>query len=181
MYITATALLCTLLFSCGGDDAEYKNSSLYFDVKRYMTEQTDSLKKSDGVWIKTVTSGETPEEKTTHANELDWATELALFNEADLNKKAYAGKFKIDSDTGTGRVVYTSDGLKIKNVTVSRDSSAKLPRLESQLEISNLFYESEYHLKAQPYQQYEISGSQKIRWFGTSRAFHIVWKKQDRI
>lgn len=175
-----TILVCLLfLFSCENKNSTDLNSgSSYFDIKSYLKAQTDSLQRDESIWLKTVKSGEKSEEKNYVANSLQWETELAMFLDADLNKKSYAGKFSIDSsiNQSSRTIRYTSEKTKIKEFTVVYTDSETWPEITCRMQNKNVFYQSEYQIKAKPFAYYNCSGNQEISGWGESKKFDITWQ-----
>lgn len=114
------------------------------------------------------------------ASASDWKKEFALFLEADLHKKAYAGKFRVDSLVSEGEkmVHYTSDDTKIRRVDLLFADDAALPALEALIQTGNLFYRSEYRLKAQPYERYEAEGKQEVFLPYSLKTFSVIWEAE---
>ncbi len=146
-----------------------------------MSTQADSLSGSRTAYRKTVRSGEGGEESAVKtAAEWDWKKEFALFSEADLQKKAYAGKFTVDSVLSEGKktVRYTSENTKIRLVKLLFEEAAVLPELEALIQTGNLFYRSEYRLHAIPYNHYRIEGKQEVFFPASVKTFSVDWEAE---
>lgn len=168
-----------LLFSCGETD-QTADTNLYYPVEAVVTAQSDSLKKTSDTWVKTVLDDESTEEKRITANDVEWATELAMFTELNPNKKAYAGKFRTDTTlTEDGQnVTYTSDALKLQMLTVCLREDGSLKAIYGDLNTSNLFYASHYQLSLVPYKAFSINGTQTLKFFNTQKVFSVSWVRQ---
>lgn len=118
------------------------------------------------------------EEKKYVASSLKWETELALFLDADLNKKSYAGKFNIDSsiNLSSRTIRYTSEKTKIKEFTLVYTDNEAWPEITCRMQNKNIFYQSEYQIKAIPFAYYNCSGNQEISGWGESKKFDITWQ-----
>jgi hypothetical protein len=148
-------------------------------VSGYFSAQADSLSKSAAVWRKAVRSaGEKEEILETSADKLNWKKEFSLFFEADLRKKAYAGKFTVDSAFTTGKrtLRYTSEKTKIKSVTLHFLEGSAWPDLEALIQTGNLFYRSEYRLEAKPYLRYRVQGRQEVFFPASEKTFTVEWE-----
>lgn len=168
------------LFSCGGGDAAETGSHLYYPVEEVVNAQSDSLQKTTDPWVKTVLDDEGTEEKTIPGNEILWKTELALFSDLNPNKKAYAGKFRIDTTlTEDGyNVTYGSDAIKLQMLTLCFLEDSSLKAIYGDLITSNLFYSSSYQLSLVPYRAFSINGTQTLKFFNTEKVFSVSWVRQ---
>jgi hypothetical protein len=163
--------------------AETVSEKPYFDIKSYISKQADSLQKQESVWSKTVITGGKTEEKKFTAKDAQWNTELALFLEADLNKKAYQGKFEIDSSDlqKSKSVRYRSSQTKVKEFDIRYfNEDRSWPGISCKISKENLFYQSEFELISEPFQYYSCKGFQKIKGWGRPKEFEITWEKSSR-
>jgi len=170
------------LFSCGSNTETFSEKP-YFDIKSYISKQADSLKKQESVWSKKVVTEGRTEEKTFTAEDAEWNTELALFLEADLNKKAYQGKFEIDSSEmlKSKTVRYRSSQTKVKEFDIRYfNEDRSWPGISCKISKENLFYQSEFELISEPFQYYSYKGFQKIKGWGKPKEFQITWEKSSR-
>lgn len=168
------------LFACGSGKEDLGDTGLYYPVEAVVKAQADSLQKTTDTWVKTVLDDEGSEEKNIKANEVEWKTELALFNDLNPNKKAYAGKFRTDTTlTEDGRnVTYTSGDLKLKMLTVCLREDGSLKAIYGDLITSNMFYASSYQLSLVPYRAFSINGTQTLKFFNTEKIFSVSWVRQ---
>lgn len=167
------------LFSCGGKDGNGAEADLYFPTEKTLADQVDSLGRSADMWTKTVAESGKNEAKTVAAKDIDWGTELAMFHDLNPNKKAYVGKFTVQTETPDSikMTTYTSADLKLKSLVVLQNADETVKAVYGDLETSNLFYNSSYKLSLVPYKAFAIEGMQKLNFFNTQRNFSIVWLK----
>lgn len=170
------------LVSCGDSKKETSDTDLYYPVQQVLDQQVDSLKKTSDVWLKTVTDDEGNQQKTLIADSVDWKTELALFYDLNPNKKAYAGKFRIDTSLADGDdklITYTADGLKLAMLNIRIDGNGDPKAIYGDLNTSNLFYDSQYQLSFIPYRAFGINATQNLHFFESAKVFSVTWTKQD--
>ncbi len=125
-------------------------------------------------------AAEKEEISASSADKLNWEKEFSLFFEADLRKKAYAGKFRVDSTFTTGKrtLRYTSEKTKIKSVQLHFSEGSALPDFEALIKTGNLFYRSEYRLQAKPYVRYRVEGKQEVFFPASEKTFTVEWDVQ---
>lgn len=171
------------LFSCkDGNINNNDNGStdLYFPVEKLVQAQADSLKKTGDVWVKTVNNDDEYETKKLVAKDVDWKIELALFFDLTPNKKAYAGKFNIDTAVKENEkiITYHAADLKLSMLTVVQNNDGSVRAIYGDLSSTNLFYHSDYELSLVPYKAFAISGKQTLAFFNSEKNFSIQWIKE---
>ena len=146
----------------------------YFDVAGFVNDQIAELKKEPVKLQKTV--GLTSEKQETQTvNDPEWETELALFREIDLNKKALAGSY---TETKTllpegEKLLYTLNedtSAPIVSLEVRKNKQNQVTSLQAVYKQKNtLFYNREIRtLKTDSQQKirsYQIGGVQKVLLF----------------
>ena len=156
-----------------------KNELTYFDIKDYFEKESARLSKTSTFITKTVSVNDSSEAKRTQIN--NWAKELEIFKDADINKNAWKGLFKI-SKLGD-KQQYTTDNEKIpvKQLTIFyRKGNTQAPEV-SGLQIivknSNLLYNSNDTLLYYPDSLYQVKKTQNIL-FLSSKRYQINGKLQ---
>lgn len=156
------------------ETAPQKEQAAYFDVRGFINDQIAELEKEPVKLQKTVgLKGE--KQETQIINKPDWETELALFREIDLNKKALAGSY---SQTKTvlpqgEKLLYTLNediSAPITSLEVIKDKQGRIASLQAVYEQKNtLFYNREIRTLTNSSQQriksYQVSGVQKVLLF----------------
>jgi len=149
------------MFSCNQrKEAEANTDLLYFDVKGYFGKEISRLQRLKPIVNKTVSVNGTAENKT--AKITDWAKELAIFVNADINKTSWKGSFKTTAQNGVD--IYTSDNRKIpvKKVSITWNGQ-KAGKIEIIIDNKNILYQSQDTLTYCPDSLYAIKKQQKIR------------------
>jgi hypothetical protein len=172
----AFAFLCFVLFGCDNAANQPSARPAYFDVAGFVNAQ-----------IQTLTAQKPPVDKnaiikgqSNHqiSRDIDWAKELALFLEADINKPAFRNSYAInrpDSLTYEYTLKPTEERLTVRELTVRLDpKSGKPARLTALLKTENPLYTSERHLLLESapsspstfgVYHYQVEGFQQLTYF----------------
>ena len=182
VYLLATTLLT--LGSCGGSTTTAEPATPgaahaggpYFDVRGLLDAQVRQLTaRHPGVTKQVSLRGSTPE--TVRVPQVKWADELQVFYQADINKAALHGVYRIDSTTEAGgatRRTYTAQPGR-ENVPVTRLSvlshGGQPQEIEATLRQDNtlFFGQKDLRLTLQQGQlrTYGVRGTQKLVLFDT--------------
>jgi hypothetical protein len=110
--------------------------------------------------------------------QVDLAKEWALFQEADLNKPAYALSYE-DHSTPS-QIRYTlkkGDDLPVRSFQIALDSTGRPAKVEFDISSENLIYitskKLSMHLVSGRVVSYTISGSQALRWFSSPTRYSV--------
>lgn len=149
----------------------------YFPLKEYLNAQTARLTRQQPAVEKHVTLRDSAPE-TARVLKTDWAKELQVFYQADINKPALRGAYTVDSaalPNGTRRVTYTRkpgfDNAVVR-LAVVRDAVG-VRAVDATLQQNNpLFYSEkklQLHSQAGTLAAYQVRGVQKLVLFDTLR------------
>ncbi|MBJ6143257.1 hypothetical protein [Hymenobacter sp. BT559] len=150
----------------------------YFDVRGLLDAQVQQLTaRHPGVTKHVALRGGAPE--TVQVPQVKWADELQIFYQADINKAALRGAYRLDSTTeasGATRRTYTAQPGH-PNASVTRlsvlSTSGQPQELEATLRQDNVLFsgQKQLHLTLQQGQlhTYEVRGTQKLILFDTLR------------
>lgn len=185
LLFTGFALAFSGLTGCSDQNiAPQAEQPAYFDVPGFINSQIALLEKESVNLQKTVgMEGEKPE--TRIVKDPDWTTELALFREIDLNKKALSGSY---TQTKTvlpdgEKLLYTLNedvSAPIVSLEIRKNKQDQVTDLQAVYEQKNtLFYNREIRtLKTNSQHKitaYQISGVQKVLLFD-SLAYRVSSK-----
>ncbi|MEN9960708.1 MAG: hypothetical protein RL045_960 [Bacteroidota bacterium] len=110
--------------------------------------------------------------------QVDLTKEWALFQEADLNKPAYALSYTDES--APGLIQYTlkkGEDLPIRSFKIALDSAGRPSQVDFEISSENLIYTTtknlSMHLVSGRVVSYTISGSQALRWFSSPTRYSV--------
>lgn len=154
------------LLSCGNPEQPQKVPQKYFDLKGYFQQEATRLNQTKPLVHKTVAVNEGTESKQIRIT--DWNKELANFSDADLNKSAWQGLFKVVKNEQ--QELYSSDNDKVlvKKLVVTRKDN-KITGIKLLLHTSNYLYNSTDTLSYFPDSLYEVKKKQQIRFLKEKR------------
>ena len=162
------------LTACEDAPTEKVADQAYFDVPGFVKAQTVRLEKENAAVQKTV--GLEPEKPETQTQtNVNWQTELALFQEIDLNKKALQGLYtetKTLLPTGQ-KLLYTSaanNDAPIKQLEILTDKDQQVTQLRAIYEQQNALFFNREERALQTNEQgrlkaFAITGVQKVLLF----------------
>jgi hypothetical protein len=167
--------LAFILLSCQGNDSKKtKHNFGYPELSQLFTAQQQLLLKNSAGLQKRATLNKQTEEATILPNNVEWAKELSVFQELDLNKPSYIGFIKKDSlPTSSGyTITYTTDKqtIAIKKLILNYNTAGTITSLNADIIKANELSSTEKHLQATfsvtpteaILQQYSIESIQKV-------------------
>ncbi|WP_432711742.1 hypothetical protein [Pedobacter sp.] len=159
---------CSLLFmlSCGHAEQQKQQPQHYFNLKGYFEQEALRLNKKNALVQKTVAVNEAMETKAVHI--ADWNKEFANFIDADINKSAWQGFFKVTKNKNQEIYTATQEKVIVKKLLITRKEN-KIVAIKVLLNTSNYLYQSTDSLSYYPDSLYEISKTQKIRLMGQKK------------
>ncbi len=110
--------------------------------------------------------------------QVDLAKEWALFQEADLNKPAYALNYEDRSTSGMIHyVLKKGEDLPVRSFQIALDSAGRPSSVDFEISSENLIYitskKLSMHLVSGRVVSYTISGSQALRWFSSPTRYSV--------
>lgn len=110
--------------------------------------------------------------------QVDLAKEWALFQEADLNKPAYALSYE---DRSTASVISYAlkkgEDLPVRSFQIALDSAGRPATVDFEISSENLIYltskKLSMHLVSGRVVSYTISGSQALRWISSPTRYSV--------
>ncbi len=164
---------CALLSACN-EEVKENQVKKYFDLKGLVERQITTLNSQKPSVQKTVLMSDSTENQLVKT--IDWAKELELFIQADLNKPAFVQSYHVDSSSmGVKYTLKETEKLPVKYLNVNRLGEDGIS-IEAYINTDNYLYETERHLKLSlrnnQVTDYQIDGFQKIV-FGNKKGFKI--------
>ena len=112
--------LLLLLTGCYAEEIQRElQDEPFFDLSGYIDHEVDSLSKAGTVVTKTITLNGTTE--TREISDLNFANDLKVFREADINKPAWVDKYTVERK---------EEGDRVTRTYIAVDSSMQTRRLE---------------------------------------------------
>jgi len=171
--IISLLIFCTLLSACN-EEVKENQTNKYFDLKGLIASQIKILIKRKPEVQKSILIAGKSENKAVKT--IDWAKELALFIQADLNKPAFSQSYQVDSSsTGVKYTLKETEKLPVKYLNITKLEAGRI-NIEALINNENYLYKTERHLslsvKNNQVTDYQINGFQKII-FGDQKNFKI--------
>lgn len=166
-------LVCFLLLLClnacnttnNKGEGKDKNKTPFFDVKGFFEGQANTLTQKDIAIRKTATLNNEKEEQL--LKDIDWASELSVFINSDINKPAWFQQYAKDSTRQTNITTISYTALKPDlrtqslNVTYNNDSN-EVTGISIQNKTDNIVYTQQEQLTYKVNKGYTIKTKQKI-------------------
>lgn len=147
-------LFFLVIEACSPISASKENEKRYFDLASFIQKQIDLLS-NQSLWIekKIYLDGKQQEIST---DSINWAKELALFKEADLNSPSLVGNYDIKEDKQARTLTYLAkeDRLKVREIQLV---------LGGDRNIENINIEEVKIVYAENNQLYEISRKMNMK------------------
>lgn len=158
-------LLIFIIVSCSKPEPKKANNT-YTDIKGFFEAEVSRLSKSAVLIDKTVKRNDISETKT--GISVNWANELSLFIESDINKPAWRDRYKIIENKN--RIHYTAldDELRTRSIQIQKDLNGRLLHILIKNETQNNLYQSSEILSYFPDSFYTINKSQNVILLGSN-------------
>jgi hypothetical protein len=175
-----SALLLTLFGGCQ-PNSEATQTKNYYDLKGFLETQIKLLNAQKPKVLKQTAVSATQDNQT--VSNLDWAKELELFMQADLNKASYQLSYdtRILADSTYEYQLKATEKLPVKYLKIKLNTAKQVARAEALILQENKLYNSEKHLlltcgtsKNNVWQlkTYEVEGFQKLA-FNDKKTFSV--------
>lgn len=159
-------LLVFFLMGCGNADQHQHTASRYFDLKGFFEREAARLTGSSPLVHKTVSVNGEAETKNLKIS--DWTNELSAFTNADINKSAWTGLFKVAQKDHIEVYTTTEDKVPVKSMYITK-KNGRVSGIKILMNTSNYLYKSMDTLTYYPDSVYEIRKTQHIKLLNTKR------------
>lgn len=160
-------LMAVFLFSCGNpEQPKQETAGTYFDLKGYFNKEAQALNRRGPMVKKSVVVNDKAEEKQLKVT--DWQKELSIFIDADINKPAWKGEFKVSNNTNGSTYRSNNDQVPVKQVDIIRQGET-VKWITILIHNSNYLYSSTDTLSYYPDSLYQIRKSQQIKLLSPKR------------
>jgi len=164
-------LLIFFLGACNSGTQKKQSGALeYFDLKDYIAKEAKRLNLLNpeiDKYVEVNRSGEHKKLKIT-----DWQKELAIFSDADVNKSAWQGLFKLNEAGDTKTYVSDNDKVPVKSLSIQY-RNGKISSLQILISTVNSLYTSNDTLSYFPDSLYEVKKTQHIKLLN-EKNYHIT-------
>ncbi|TAG54031.1 MAG: hypothetical protein EAZ29_05000 [Runella slithyformis] len=178
--ILISAVFLMLLGACQSN-SEADQTKTYYDLKGFLEQQIKLLNAQKPQILKQTTMGNTSDRQTTSA--IDWAKELELFMQTDLNKSAFKLSYTTTRPDSTSYEYRLKAGekLPVKYLIIKTNSVNQVEELAAEVWQENKLYNSEKRLLLTcgtakngtwQLQTYEVTGFQKLA-MSDKKAFSV--------
>lgn len=156
-------LISLLLISCN-QEKEILNKK-YFDLKGFSESLILSLENQKPEVLKTWQIGKQKETKTT--KDIEWAKELSLFVEADLNKSAFVNSYEVSENQNIiNYKLKKSESLPVKMMTIETLTENDSKQISVETSSSNYLFKNSSEIKMKTkngkLQAYSVFSIQKL-------------------
>ncbi|MBD1394546.1 hypothetical protein [Mucilaginibacter glaciei] len=156
------ALLCCG-YACKPAIKETGAQVKFFDIKEYFQHETTRLTKPNHEVNKSVDHNGDKESKKVKIS--NWARELNLFTESDINKPAWSKSYTVDSTATNITYKAKYPELKTRYITICRENG-KVTAIEIENDTQNILYNTTEKLTYLPGTFYQIEKMQHVKVMG---------------
>ena len=151
------------LTACSFSNKKKEQAVNYYNLQKYFSEEAARLNKTKPNINKTVKHNNASETQFIKIN--DWAQELALFIESDINKAAWKNSYQKDS-TST-KITYTAkeENLRTRRIIILLKRN-KLSKISITNQTKNNLYHTKEELIYIPDSLYQIEKYQDVKVLG---------------
>lgn len=163
-YFILITVISLLIISCASENNNSEVREIYyFDLKTYFSNEAEKLSKQKQLVNKSITHNDSVEEKHLQIN--NWAEELALFIESDINKISWKDSYKRDSTSN--KITYTAKEDDLKTQSIEIEFSANKPsKFRIINKTHNYLYKTDETLEYIPDSLYLINKKQQVTLLG---------------
>ncbi|HTI57866.1 hypothetical protein [Mucilaginibacter sp.] len=169
LFIVACPVIAALLVqSCKSDIRAGNDTGKFFDLKKYFSDESLRLTKADPLVSKTAAHNKVKQTKQLHIT--DWATELDLFSESDINKPAWKASYKVVNSDGILSYTAKDPGLKTQDIVIKKQGDKikwiLIVNHTKSTVLGKVLYETTEKLSYIPDSVYQIQKKQFVRTLG---------------
>lgn len=151
------------LTACSFSNKKKEQAVNYYNLQKYFSQEAARLNKAKPDINKTVKHNDASE--TQNIKVEDWAQELALFIESDINKVAWKNSYQKDSSST--KIIYTAkeDNLRTRKIVMLLEGN-KLSKISITNQTKNNLYHTKEELIYIPDSLYQIEKYQDVKVLG---------------
>jgi len=156
------------LASCKKDSSAAKDTRKFFDLKGYFAAEAARLNKLNPVVDKAAIYNYQTEKQKVHIG--NWASELSMFSESDINKPAWRLSYDVQSSDGLITYKAKDPALKTQDITIKKNGDKiqwiMIINHSKSTVFSKKLYETLEKLSYSPDSAYHIQKMQYTRLLG---------------
>lgn len=156
-----------LLPACKPEINEDGVTAKYFDLKAYFKADAARLNKLNKPVSKTVTHNGVTETKEIKID--NWARELSLFSESDINKPAWRDSYQIQQTDHILIYMATDSTLKTREIIIKKKKDGQVQYIAIYNYTKNKLYYTKEKLTYIPDSIYKIEKTQHVRLLGLNK------------
>lgn len=160
-------LLSGLLTGCNHRQTASAAIPHYFSLASYFQAEEGRMQASQPKLMKMINVDGKKETRT--LSKAVWPIELQFFESADINKPAWLGKYRVDSNSAGLRYRALDSSLKVREISIGKSSSkagSKVSFVKVHIAVQNFLYSLDEQLIYLPDSLYSINRTQHINLLG---------------
>lgn len=155
-----------VLFGLGSCKPNVQQNKInYFDLKSYFASQSQKLEKQNLRVVKTVSRNK--EAETKKVKIANWAGELSVFSESDINKPSWRSSYKTIVSGNITIYKAIEPDLKTREIILKKERGL-LTYLMIFNVVNNSLFQTREKLTFYPDSLYQIERKQHVRFLGTN-------------
>ena len=172
-------LFLLILCSCYAEELQEEMSEdPFFDLASYIDNQVDSLQRAGGTVTKTISLNGTTETK--ELDDLNYANDLRVFRESEINKPAWVDKYTVDRQESDGLLTRTytatDSSMQTRKLTVVSRNDTPIS-VDILKHTGTVLSNGRHHLTYRPTSGYRLRTMQENRFGDDLDAdIRVVWK-----
>lgn len=177
VFLAMLLFSASLLSSCIRHSSQAGiNSAHYFSLNKYFKNEAAILSRLNPGLVKTISvSGKL---QTKRPGSINWIDEFSLFTASDINKPAWIGKYRVDSNASQVTYMALDSDLKVRRIEINKNRFSALHPVSSvkiKIGVQNFLYTLNEELDYYTDSLYIISRRQHINLLG-SKYYKITGK-----
>ncbi|HYK76271.1 MAG TPA: hypothetical protein VEV16_04785 [Daejeonella sp.] len=165
MKYTYLFLISIIFYSCTAPSV--KPAASYIDLKSFFQSEAQRLSKLNKPVEKTVSRNQVSQTKKLTG--IDWANELTLFTESDINKPAWRDSYKTIHKPGELIYLALDSNLRTRKIRIKENENGRIQEVEILNYTKNQLYSSKEHLIYITDSLYRIDKQQHVLLLGDNR------------
>ncbi|MEO6499800.1 MAG: hypothetical protein ABIN95_12325 [Mucilaginibacter sp.] len=167
--VVLSGIISVALFlpACKPEIKETGATGKYFDLKAYFKADSARLSKLPQPILKTVTHNGVTESKKVRID--NWARELNLFSESDINKPAWRDSYQTQQTDHTLIYLATDTTLKTREIIINKKKDGLVQYIAIYNYTKNLLYDTREKLTYIPDSIYKIEKTQHVKLLGNNK------------